>query len=102
MLNGSDGRIITPVTGTQGTRDSLLLPAGSVPIRAFHKARGNTSEHAKAKEMLRALQWKKYRVGFGLDRAGCTTANFKRLSAVGGPDNVFQFVDDEKDHLSTA
>lgn len=97
ILHDSKGRIVTPATATQGVRDSLLLPAGSVPIRAFHKARGNISDYDKAEEMLRALRWKKLRIGLGLDRGGCTLGNFKRLRSAEDREEVFQFVDGEEE-----
>jgi hypothetical protein len=97
VLSDPDGRTVTPAAVTHGARDSLLLPAGYVPIRAFHKARGNVSEYAQAREMLNALRWKKFRIGLGLDRSGCTLANSKRLRTFKEHRGVFQSVDNDDD-----
>lgn len=51
--------------------------------------------------MLKAIRWKKTRIGLGLDRGGCTLANPKRLWTVEEHENVFRFVnDDDDEHLS--
>ncbi|KAK2752894.1 hypothetical protein FQN54_008047 [Arachnomyces sp. PD_36] len=99
VLNDFDGCTVTPASTTQGPRDTLLLPAGYIPIRAFHRARGNITEHSKAKEFLAALRSRKSRVGFAVDREGSSVGNYKRIKSAERYEDTFQATKDN-DHLS--
>lgn len=77
-----DGRSLTPKISERGPKPALIFPAASSSIRSFNKIYGNRTAHARAMEVLRALETKQARVGIGVGKGGCTLFNRERRKTV--------------------
>lgn len=72
--------------------DSLIFPASYMSIRAFNRVHGNHSQQEKAREVLKAVQRLKDRIGVGLDPGGCKLATPPRIWNLEDEEEVFKFV----------
>jgi hypothetical protein len=81
---------------TAGDVDSLIFPVDHTPIRAFNKLRGNQSNVEKAKEVLKAVQHQRRKVGFGLEQGGCEFAIPARNKVLSNDEGVFAEVSDDE------
>lgn len=88
--------MVTPNAATAGDGDSLIFPVDHTPIRAFNKLHGNQSNLEKAKEVLKAVQHQRRKVGFGLEQGGCELANPARNKVLSNDEEVFEQVSDDE------
>jgi hypothetical protein len=84
--------LITPVAATMGNVDSLIFPVGRAPVRAFNKIHGNQSMHDKAREVFKAVQHQRRKVGFGLEQGGCALATSERNRVMSNDEEVSTLV----------
>jgi len=90
-LNDSVGRKATPTAKVKGHPDPIILPAGSIPIRAFNKAHETTNDQQKAREILRGIEARKAKIS-GLDRGGCTFVTVARRARLREDEAIAQEV----------
>lgn len=93
-LNDSSGAVVTPNVATAGDVDSLIFPVDHTPIRAFNKLRGIQSNVEKAKEVLKAVQHQRRKIGFGLDQSGCEFASPEGNKVLSNDEEFFALVSD--------
>ena len=86
----SAGTYATPESNQIGGEDSLIRPASYSSIRAFNRVHGNTSQQDKAREVLRAVQRHKERIGVGLDPGGCQLATPVRSERVSNDEEFYE------------
>ncbi|EEA21472.1 hypothetical protein TMatcc_009116 [Talaromyces marneffei ATCC 18224] len=67
----ANGLIVTPDAITAGENDALIFPVEPIPIRAFNKLYGDQKATDRARQVLRAVQKRRRRVGIGLEQEGC-------------------------------
>ena len=72
----------TPESNQPGDGDALIFPASYSSIRAFNRFHGNKSQLDKAREIFKAVQRLKERIGIGLDPGGCQLATPERNERV--------------------
>ncbi|OXV08096.1 hypothetical protein Egran_04144 [Elaphomyces granulatus] len=91
-LSDSHGSLVTPEAASAGDVDSLIFPVGNAPIHAFNKMHGNQSNVEKAREVLKAVQHRQRKIGFGLEQGGCELAGPVRNSVMAGDEDFFAVV----------
>jgi len=91
------GIIATPELNQLGGEDSLIFPASYSSIRAFNRVHGNTSQQDKAREILKAVQRHKERIGVGLDPGGCQLATPARNERVSNDEEFYELYSDPED-----
>lgn len=91
------GTYETPESNQLGGEDSLILPASYSSIRAFNQVHGNTSQQDKAREILKAVQRHKERIGVGLDPGGCQLATPARNERVTNDEEFYELYSDPED-----
>ena len=74
--------------------DSLIFPASYSSIRAFNRVHGNHSQHEKAREILKAVQRLKERIGVGLDPGGCQLATPERNQRVSNDEEFYEVIEE--------
>lgn len=92
---GPNKALATPEPRQPGG-DSLIFPASYSSIRAFNRVHGNTSQKAKAQEILKAVQRLKERIGVGLDPGGCQLATPARNERVSNDEEVYELCSDSE------
>ena len=93
----SPGTHATPDSNQTGGEDSLILPASYSSIRAFNRVHGNTSQQDKAREILKAVQRHKERIGVGLDPGGCQLATPARNERVSNDEEFYELYSESED-----
>ncbi|KAL4973286.1 hypothetical protein BDW66DRAFT_168775 [Aspergillus desertorum] len=79
-----------PESNQPGNEDALIFPAEYNSIRAFNKVHGNNSQLEKAREIFRAVQRLKERIGVGLDPGGCELATPLRNQRLSNDEDVYE------------
>jgi hypothetical protein len=87
-LTDRNGSLITPVAATAGDVDSLIFPVSHAPVRAFNKIHGNQSMHDKAKEVFKAVQQQRRKIGFGLEQGGCELGTPERIHVMSNDEEI--------------
>ena len=80
----------TPESNQQEGEDSLVFPASYSSMRAFNRVHGNNSQQDKAREIFKAVQRLKERIGVGLDPGGCQLATPERNERVSDEEEVYE------------
>lgn len=91
------GALATPEANQPGGEDSLIFPASYSSIRAFNRVHGNTTQEDKAREILKAVQRLKERIGVGLDPGGCQLATPDRNERVSNDEEVYELHSESED-----
>ncbi|KAL3455076.1 hypothetical protein BJX64DRAFT_282327 [Aspergillus heterothallicus] len=79
-----------PESNNPGNEDSLIFPASYSSIRAFNRVHGNNTQQEKAREIMKAVQRLKERIGVGLDPGGCELATPLRNKRVSNDEEVYE------------
>lgn len=80
----------TPESNQLEGEDSLVFPASYSSIRAFNRVHGNNSQQDKGREILKAVQRLKERIGVGLDPGGCQLATPERTERISDEEEVYE------------
>lgn len=80
----------TPESNQLEGEDSLVFPASYSSIRAFNQVHGNNTQQDKGREILKAVQRLKERIGVGLDPGGCQLATSERTERISDEEEVYE------------
>ncbi|KAI9731333.1 MAG: hypothetical protein M1834_005236 [Cirrosporium novae-zelandiae] len=94
-LSDSSGRQLTPSATDKGPGDSMILPAASMPIRAFNSTHDIKSSQNQAKAVLASIERKKAKTGLGFDRGGCILVTENRRRGLIDDEGLAEETDDD-------
>jgi hypothetical protein len=92
----ANGLIVTPDATTAGESDTLIFPVEPTPIRAFNKLYGDQKPTDRARQVLRAVQKRRKRVGIGLEQEGCEFSTPVRNKLFVNDEEYSEVVTDEE------
>jgi hypothetical protein len=93
----ANGLIVTPDATMAGENDILIFPVEPTPIRAFNKLYGDEKPTERARQVLRAVQTRRKRVGIGLEQQGCEFSTPVRNKLFVNDEEFYAVVTDEEE-----
>ncbi|GAM37989.1 C2H2 finger domain protein [Talaromyces pinophilus] len=93
----ANGLIVTPDATTAGESDALIFPVEPTPIRAFNKLHGDQKPSERARQVLRAVQKRRKRVGIGLEQEGCEFSTPVRNKLFVNDEEYYEVIADEEE-----
>lgn len=91
----ANGQIVTPDVSTAGESDTLIFPVQPAHIREFNKIHGDQKPTERARQVLRAVQKRRKRVGIGLEQEGCEFSTPVRNKLFVNDEEYFEIVADD-------
>ncbi|EED16953.1 C2H2 finger domain protein, putative [Talaromyces stipitatus ATCC 10500] len=93
----TNGLHVTPDATTASESDALIFPVGPTPIRAFNRLYGNQKPTDRARQVLRAVQKRRKRVGIGLEQGGCEFSTPVRNKLFVNDEEFYEVVTDDEE-----